>query len=103
MGVRVVETQSFLYIAQDPKAALASQHTATAKSFRRLVDSEAASVKIRRVKIVDPGKDDTVASLSARMAYRDFQEDRFRLINGLFDGASLPKSGPVKLVVWAGQ
>jgi hypothetical protein len=97
------ESQSFIYVASDPKASQASQHEATAKSFRRMSDAEVAALQVRRLKVVDLAQGDTIASLSARMAYADFREERFRLINGLFNGASLPKSGPVKVVVWAAQ
>lgn len=93
-------TQSFIYAAVDPKGAHASQHAATAQSFRRLSDEEAAAVRVRRIKVVEIAEADTVASLSSRMAYDDFREERFRLINGLFNGEPLPKSGPVKVVVW---
>lgn len=94
---------SFIYAAMDPKGAAAAQHAATAGSFRRLSEQEAAAVKVRRLQVVDVEPGDTVASLAARMAYADFQEDRFRLLNGMFKGQPLPTSGPIKLVVWAAQ
>ncbi|MBT9489195.1 MAG: M48 family metalloprotease [Rubrivivax sp.] len=97
------ENQSFIYVAFDPAGAQAAEHTTTARSFRRLTDAEAAAVKLRRISVVDIQPGDTVASLSERMAYPDFREDRFRLINGLFSGQSLPKSGPIKLVIWSPQ
>ncbi len=97
------DSQSFIYAAADPKAANAAQHAATAKSFRRLSNEEAAAVKLRRISVVDIAAGDTVASLSQRMSYADFREERFRLINGLFNGEALPKSGPIKLVLWSPQ
>jgi predicted Zn-dependent protease len=97
------ETQSFIYVAFDPNGAQANEHAATARSFRRLTDTEAAAVKVRRISVMDIKPGDTIASLSERMAYADFREDRFRLINGLFSGEPLPKSGPVKIVVWSPQ
>jgi predicted Zn-dependent protease len=95
------ENESFIYLSFDPGGAQAAEHAATARSLRRLSDAEAAAVKVRRLSVVDIQPGDTVASLSARMAYADFREDRFRLINGLFAGEPLPKSGPIKLVTWA--
>jgi predicted Zn-dependent protease len=95
------ESQSFIYATYDPKAAQAAQHEETAKSFRRLPDAEAAAVKVRRLKVVEIAKGDTLATLAGRMAYADFREERFRLINGLFDGVALPATGPVKIVVWS--
>jgi predicted Zn-dependent protease len=97
------DSQSIIYVAVDPKGAQANQHAAAAQSFRRLSEEEAAAVRVRRIKVVDVASSDTVAGLSARMAYGDFREERFRLINGLFNGEPLPKSGPVKVVVWSAQ
>ena len=95
------DTQSFIYAAIDPKAGNASQHAAAAQSFRRLSTDEANAVKVRRISVVEISGGDTIASLSQRMAYGDYREERFRLINGLYNGEPLPKSGPVKVVVWS--
>jgi predicted Zn-dependent protease len=94
-------TESFIYAAVDPKGTHASEHAATAQSFRRLTDVEAAAIQIRRMKIVNITAADSIASLSKGMAYADFREERFRLINGLFNGEPLPNSGPIKIVVWS--
>jgi predicted Zn-dependent protease len=95
------DSQSFIYAAVDPRAALAEAHAATSRSLRRLSEAEAAAVKLRRLSVVEIAPGDSVASLARRMAYEDFREERFRLINGLADNEPLPKSGPVKIVVWA--
>lgn len=97
------ENQSLIYVAVDPQGSQASQHAATARSLRRLTNEEAAATKVRRISVVDIRAGDTVKSLAEKMAYSDFREERFRVINGLFAGEELPNSGPIKLVIWSLQ
>lgn len=56
---------------------------ATVMSFRKLSASEAAALKPRRIHIVKAGAGDSVASLASRMAFSDYREERFRVLNGL--------------------
>jgi predicted Zn-dependent protease len=71
----------------------------TAQSFRKISASEAAQLQPKRVDIVTVGRGDTVASLSRRMAYDNFQEDRFRVLNDLEDGGDVRPGDRVKIVV----
>ena len=69
-------------------------------SLRRISTAEAAAIRPRVIDIhtVRPG--DTVQSLASRMAYRDFQADRFLSLNGLPIAARLVPGQRVKLVVY---
>ena len=67
-------------------------------SFRKISPAEVAAVKPLRLRIgaVKPG--DTVASLGRRMAYPDYREERFRVLNGLAAGDRLQPGRLVKIV-----
>jgi len=69
-------------------------------SLRRITPAEAAAIRPRiiHVETVRPG--DTVQSLAARMAYRDFKLERFLSLNGLAANSSLAPGQKVKLVVY---
>jgi predicted Zn-dependent protease len=68
-------------------------------SVARLSDPEAAAIRPRRVKVVTVAAGDTVASLSARMAYSDHRVERFRTLNALDAGEALRPGQKVKLIV----
>lgn len=70
------------------------------QSVARMSASEVAAVKPRKIKIVTVAKADTVASLSAKMAYGNYQQDRFRALNGLNSTATLKVGQKVKLVTY---
>jgi predicted Zn-dependent protease len=72
-------------------------------SLRRISANEAAAIRPRVIDVhtVRPG--DTVPSLAARMAYRDFQLDRFLALNGLTAGSRLQPGQKVKLVVFGAR
>lgn len=67
-------------------------------SMRRLADGEAKDIKNRKVKIVTVQPGDTVASLSAQMAFTDLQQERFRTLNGLIGDAALTAGSQVKII-----
>lgn len=70
-------------------------------SMRRISASEAAQVVPREIDIVTAGRSDTVQTLSRRMAYSDAQEQRFRVLNGLFGDAQVVPGHQYKIVVRA--
>jgi predicted Zn-dependent protease len=70
------------------------------QSFARMSANEAAAVKPRKVKIVTVGKNDTMSSLAAKMAYKSMQLDRFLALNGLRSDASLSAGKKVKIVTY---
>jgi predicted Zn-dependent protease len=69
-------------------------------SMRRLTAQEIAAIKPRKIDVVTVKSGDTVASLSAKMAYPDFKEDRFRVLNALGASDSVKSGQKVKLVVY---
>ena len=72
-------------------------------SLRRISPAEAAAIRPRVIEIVTVRPGDTVQSLARRMAYRDFQVDRFLTINGLAAGGRLAPGQKVKLVVYGAR
>lgn len=74
--------------------------SALLSSFRALSDSEAAALKPRRIQVVTVGANDSVASLARRMAFDDYQEERFRVLNGLDANAAVQRGQQVKIVVF---
>ncbi|MEY4270063.1 MAG: hypothetical protein RLZZ58_1279 [Pseudomonadota bacterium] len=69
-------------------------------SVRRLTDAQAAAIKPREIDVVTVKKGDTIASLATRMAYGDFQVDRFLVLNRLAAGAALTPGQKVKVVLY---
>lgn len=70
------------------------------QSFRRLSAQEAAAIKPRRIDVVTVGRADTVATLSAKMAYSTFRTERFLTLNALRPDAVLRPGQKVKLIVY---
>ncbi len=72
-------------------------------SLRRISGQEAAAIrpKVIHVEMVRPG--DTVQSLAAQMAYRDFKLERFLALNGLAANSVLTPGQRVKLVVFGSR
>lgn len=69
-------------------------------SLRRITPQEAAAIRPRIIHVVTVAPGDTVQSLASRMAYRDFQLDRFLSLNGLAANSRLVPGQKVKLVVY---
>jgi predicted Zn-dependent protease len=72
-------------------------------SLRRITSGEAAAIRPRIIDVVTVRAGDTVQSLAARMAYRDFQLERFLSLNGLTTGTRLAPGQKVKLVVYGAR
>ena len=69
-------------------------------SLRRITPAEAAAIRPRIIDVVTVRPGDTVQTLASRMAYRDFQVDRFVTLNGLAANTRLTPGQKVKLVVF---
>ena len=69
-------------------------------SVRRISPAEAAAIRPKVVDVVTVQRGDTIQGLARRMAYRDFQLDRFLAINGLNANSPLSPGQKVKLVVY---
>lgn len=74
--------------------------SAMVQSMQRLSAQEAAAIKPRRVDVVTVKAGDTVQSLAKRMAYSDYQLDRFLTINALSENSVLRAGQRVKIVTW---
>lgn len=70
------------------------------RSLAPLSVQEAAAVRSRVLDVVTVGRGDTPRSLAARMAYPDYQLERFLTLNGLDANSALVPGQKVKLVVY---
>ncbi|MFZ5608247.1 MAG: M48 family metalloprotease [Pseudomonadota bacterium] len=106
VGMRLSEGSAFHFIFVSPAGETASfsePYRRTTYSFRRLSAEEARSVRGRRLKVVTMRAGDSAAALAAKMAYDDYQLERFLVLNGLDDASSLRAGDKVKLVVLEGD
>ena len=71
-------------------------------SLRRITPAEAAAIRPKVIDVVTVQRGDTIQSLASRMAYRDFQLERFLSLNGLAANSPLVPGQKVKLVVYGG-
>lgn len=69
-------------------------------SLRRITPAEAAQIRPRVIDVATVRPGDTVQTLSSRMAYRDFQRERFLSLNGLAPNARLVPGQKLKLIVY---
>jgi predicted Zn-dependent protease len=72
-------------------------------SLRRISPGEALAIRPRIIDVVTVGRGDTIQSLANRMAYRDYQLDRFLALNGLAANSRLAPGQKVKLVVYGNR
>ena len=70
-------------------------------SFRALSDQQAAALRARRVEVVEVTARDTVQSLAQRMAFTDYQLDRFLSLNARSATQPLRSGELVKLITYA--
>lgn len=95
-------TQAFHFVTLTP-AGKGDVFTSMYNSVRRLTANEAAAIKPRRIDVITVKRGDTVASLASRMAYSNFQTERFLVLNGLAANAALTPGQKVKIVVSAAR
>jgi len=72
-------------------------------SLRRITPNEAAAIRPKVIHIVTVAPGDTVQSIASRMAYRDFQVDRFLTLNNLPANARLVPGQKVKTVIYGAR
>jgi predicted Zn-dependent protease len=72
-------------------------------SLRRISPSEAAAIRPKVIDVVTVQRGDTIQGLASRMAYRDFQLERFLALNGLNANGPLAPGQKVKLVVYGSR
>ena len=69
-------------------------------SLRRVTPQEAASIRPRIIDVITVARGDTPQSLSRRMAYRDYQLERFLSLNGLAGNTQLVPGQKLKVVIY---
>ena len=77
--------------------------TSMVDSLRRITPAEAAAIRPKVIDVVTVQRGDTIQSLAGRMAYRDFQVDRFLALNGLAANSPLVPGQKVKIVVYGSR
>jgi predicted Zn-dependent protease len=77
--------------------------TAMINSLRKLSPEEALAIRPRVIHIVTVKAGETLQSLASRMAYRDYQLDRFLVLNGMTASSTLVPGQRVKLVVYGAR
>jgi predicted Zn-dependent protease len=73
------------------------------QSLRRISPQEAAAIRPRVIDVVTVRPGETIQTLASRMAYRDFQLERFVSLNGFNPGTPLVPGQKVKLVVFGAR
>ncbi|TXG83502.1 MAG: peptidase M48 Ste24p [Sphingomonadales bacterium] len=83
------------------KAGQSSAFEAMLNSLRRLSDQDVRGIKVKRIRVIAVGPGDSIESLARRMAYPDYQVQRFTVLNALAGPEDLKTRKRVKLVVEA--
>jgi predicted Zn-dependent protease len=78
----------------------ASVFSSMYQSVARMSTKEAAAIKPRKIDVVTVRRGDTIASISKKMAYTSYQQDRFLVLNRLRAGDSLRAGQKVKIVTY---
>jgi predicted Zn-dependent protease len=94
-----VNNKAYHFVIVGPAGQLNSTYAMT-QSMRILSDSEIAQLRPRQLEIVTVRSGDTIASLSSRMAYADFQADRFKMINAIETDRALVPGEKLKIVTY---
>ena len=90
--------QAFHFVTISPSTT--APFTSMYQSVARISQKEADAIKPRKLRVVTVGKSDTVASLSGRMAYKNYQSDRFLALNGMTSASVLKSGQKVKIVTY---
>lgn len=94
-----VNNKAFHFAIIGPAGQLNPTYPMT-QSFRMLNDAEIAQLRPRKIEIVTVRNGDTIASLSSRMAYSDYQADRFKMINAITTDRALVAGEKIKIVTY---
>ncbi len=88
-----------LAIPQGSSAALVEDLKRASYSFRNMKESEKASVKPYKVKMVVAKSGESVGTMAARQVVDEYKEDLFRLLNGLASGQGVIAGQSYKVVM----
>jgi predicted Zn-dependent protease len=89
----------FIFAAKQKSTESERNARDTVNSFRRLTLAEIQAARPLRIKVITVQPGDTVESLSHRMSGVDRPLERFRVLNGLENNASVKARDRVKVVV----
>ncbi|MGM4895327.1 M48 family metalloprotease [Tardiphaga sp. 709] len=89
----------FIFAAKQKSTESERNARETVNSFRRLTLAEIQAARPLRIKVITVQPGDTVESLSHRMSGVDRPLERFRVLNGLENNASVKARDRVKVVV----
>jgi predicted Zn-dependent protease len=96
---RTAQGATFHFLTITPAGRGTGPFNGMIESVSPLSAAAAAAIRPRRVKVVTVGARDTIASLSARMAYDNARQERFVVLNALTAGEALRPGQKVKLIV----
>ncbi len=91
---------SAYHFATIAPAGRASVFSPMYQSMNRLSGAQAAAIKPRKVDVVTVKSGDTISSLSSRMAYTSYQQDRFLVLNRLNANDGLRAGQQVKIITY---
>lgn len=92
-------TQAYHFITIAPAGSGLGPFQSLVQSVTRISDVEAGKAKSKKVSVVTIKAGETLASLSARMAYPDYKLERFLVLNSLTSSSVLKPGMRVKLIV----
>lgn len=92
--------QAYHFLTITPSGSEFGPFNPMIQSLASITPAEAAAIRPRVIDVVTVKPGDTVQSLSARMAYRDYKVERFTTLNGRGANAALRPGERVKLVVY---
>ena len=93
------KSSAFHFVTLAP-AGQAAVFTPMYQSMKRLTTAEASAIKPRKIDVVTVKSGDTIDSLSRRMAYTQYQKDRFLVLNRLDANDTLRAGQKVKIVTY---
>ena len=99
MAYRWAPDRAYHFVMLTRAGAGISPFASMVDSLRRISPQEAAAIRPRIIDVVTVVPGDTPQSLARRMAYRDFQLDRFLSLNGLSSNSRLVPGQKLKVVV----
>ena len=100
MAYRWAPNRAYHFVMLTRAGAGIGPFTPMVNSLRRITAQEAAAIRPRIIDVVTVAPGDTVQSLARRMAYRDFQVERFLSLNGLANSTRLVPGQKVKVVIY---
>lgn len=86
-------------IPQGASAAQVDAFKRTTYSFKRLTPAEKSAVVDKRIKVVTASANDNVNTLARRMPFKEYQTERFLILNGLEANENVKSGEKYKVVV----